>query len=48
MNLPDKPAVFAEVRRVLAEGGLFGLFEQVRTGPGTLTYPLPWAQDFAR
>ena len=45
MNLPDKPAVFAEVRRVLAEGALFGLFEQVRTGPGDLTFPLPWAND---
>ena len=45
MNLPDKAAVFAEVRRVLAADALFGLFEQVRTGPGELTYPLPWADD---
>ena len=45
MNLPDKPAVFAEVRRVLVEGARFGLFEQVRTGPGELPYPLPWAKD---
>lgn len=47
MNLPDLAAVFAEVRRVLAHGGLFGLFEQVRTGPGALTYPLPWAETEA-
>ncbi len=45
MNLPDKATVFSEVRRVLADGGLFGLFEQVRTGPGALIYPLPWAED---
>ena len=45
MNLPDKAAVFAEVRRLLVEGALFGLFEQVRTGPGELSYPLPWAND---
>lgn len=45
MNIPDKAAVFAEVRRVLAVGGLFGLYEQMRTGPGDLTYPLPWAVD---
>lgn len=45
MNLPDKTAVFSEVRRVLADGGLFGLFEQVRVGAGALTYPLPWAEN---
>ena len=47
MNLPDKVAVFTEVRRLLAAGGVFGLYEQVRTGPGALTYPLPWAEDEA-
>jgi MPBQ/MSBQ methyltransferase len=45
MNLPDLEAVFTEVRRVLADGGRFGLFEQVRTGSGELTYPLPWAAE---
>lgn len=45
MNIPDKGAMVAEVRRVLAPGGLFGLYEQVRTGDGDLTYPLPWADD---
>jgi MPBQ/MSBQ methyltransferase len=45
MNIPDKAAVFAEVRRVLRAGGAFGLFEQMRTGTGAPTYPLPWAED---
>jgi SAM-dependent methyltransferase len=45
MNIPDKGAVFAEVRRALRPGGLFGLFEQMRTGEGALPYPLPWAED---
>ena len=45
MNLPDKQAVFAEVHRVLERGGAFGLYEQMRTADGELTYPLPWAED---
>lgn len=45
MNIADKPAVFAEVRRVLRSGGLFGLFEQMQTGEGQPQYPLPWAED---
>ena len=45
MNIPDKQAVFAEVHRVLEPGGVFGLYEQMRTADGELTYPLPWAED---
>ncbi|GAA1841548.1 SAM-dependent methyltransferase [Microlunatus capsulatus] len=45
MNLPDPAAVFAEVRRLLADDGVFGLWEQVRVGDGPLDYPLPWAED---
>jgi MPBQ/MSBQ methyltransferase len=44
MNLADKAAVFAEVRRVLAAGGLFGLYDQMRVSDGALAYPLPWAK----
>lgn len=45
MNIPDKRAVFAEVRRVLAPGSTFGLFEQMRREDGPLAFPLPWAED---
>ncbi len=45
MNIPDKRAVLAEVRRVLEPGAHFALFEQMRTGEGDLPYPLPWAVD---
>jgi SAM-dependent methyltransferase len=45
MNIPDKQAVFAEVHRVLEPGGLFAVYEQMRTNPGDLPYPLPWAED---
>ncbi|WP_067433109.1 class I SAM-dependent methyltransferase [Nocardioides jensenii] len=45
MNISDKRAVFTEVRRLLAPGGRFAVFEQMRAGAGDLTYPLPWALD---
>lgn len=45
MNIPDKTPVFAEVHRVLAPSGRFAIYEQMRTGPGDLPYPLPWAED---
>lgn len=45
MNVADKPALFAEARRVLEPGGLFAVYDQMRTGPGELTYPMPWADD---
>jgi SAM-dependent methyltransferase len=45
MNVPDKQAVFAEIHRVLAPGSTFALYEQVRRGGGSLTFPLPWAED---
>ena len=45
MNIPDKAAVFADVRHALRPGGSFGVFEQMRVGDGDLPYPLPWAED---
>ncbi len=45
MNVPAKQSVFEEVRRVVAPGGLFGLYEQMRTGEGAVRYPMPWAED---
>ncbi len=45
MNIPDKAAVFTEVRRALRPGGTFAVFEQMRVGDGDLPYPLPWAED---
>lgn len=43
MNIADKAGVFAEVRRVLKTGGIFAIFDFVRTADGDLAYPLPWA-----
>ena len=43
MNIADKPAVFAEVARVLKPGGVFAVNDIMLTGEGTPDYPLPWA-----
>lgn len=43
MNIPDKAALFAEIARVLKPGGLFGVYDVMRTGDQPLTYPVPWA-----
>jgi len=43
MNIEDKDKLAAEVARVLRPGSAFGIYDVMRTGPGDLTYPVPWA-----
>jgi len=43
MNIADKPALFAETRRVLKPQGVFGIYDVMRESDGELTYPVPWA-----
>ena len=45
MNIADKPALFAEVARVLAPGGRFALFDLMEGSGEALTFPVPWASD---
>ncbi len=47
MNVADKAALFAEVRRVLVGGGIFGLYDVMRSGSGEVVYPVPWAATSA-
>jgi ubiquinone/menaquinone biosynthesis C-methylase UbiE len=43
MNVEDKSRLFAEVRRVLAPSGRFGIYDVMRLAPGELSFPVPWA-----
>ncbi len=43
MNIEDKAGLFAEIRRVLAPSGVFGIYDVMRAGAGELAYPVPWA-----
>lgn len=47
MNIADKARLFAEVRRVLRPGGVFGVYEVMRRREGALPMPLPWADSDA-
>ena len=43
MNIADKPALFAGVRRVLRSNGFFAIFDIMQTADGTLTFPVAWS-----
>lgn len=43
MNIENKAKLFAEVRRVLAPSGVFGIYDVMRLADGELSYPVPWA-----
>lgn len=46
MNIEDKARVFAEVRRTLKPGGIFGIYDVMReTNDGALSFPVPWASS---
>ena len=43
MNIEDKKKLALEVARTLRPGSFFGIYDVMRTGPGELAYPVPWA-----
>ncbi|MGE0120786.1 MAG: class I SAM-dependent methyltransferase [Dongiaceae bacterium] len=47
MNIGDKATLFAQVKRMLKPDGFFGIYDVMRTGPGDILYPVPWASTGA-
>ena len=45
MNIADKRALYAEARRVVKPGGVFGLYDVLKGPGGAPHYPVPWAED---
>lgn len=45
MNIDDKAALFAEVRRVIKPRSPFAVYDVMRVGEGDLSFPVPWASD---
>ncbi len=45
MNIADKAALYAEARRVVKPGGVFGLYDVLQGPGGAPHYPVPWAED---
>jgi len=45
MNIADKAALFAGIRRVLAPSGVLGIYDVMRTGAGELALPVPWTSS---
>jgi SAM-dependent methyltransferase len=43
MNIADKPRVYREAYRVLADQGRLAIWDVTAGGDGALDYPLPWA-----
>jgi ubiquinone/menaquinone biosynthesis C-methylase UbiE len=47
INIPDKPKMCAEIRRVLRPGARLAVYGVMGTGDADLIYPVPWARTVA-
>jgi SAM-dependent methyltransferase len=45
MNIADRARLYAAIRRVLAPGGRFALYDVAAGDGGPLRFPVPWARD---
>jgi ubiquinone/menaquinone biosynthesis C-methylase UbiE len=45
MNIAAKDKMYAEARRVLKPGGIFGVYDVLQGEGGDILYPVPWARE---
>jgi ubiquinone/menaquinone biosynthesis C-methylase UbiE len=45
MNIPAKPRMYAEARRVLKPGGRFAVYDVLQGEGGEVRFPVPWARE---
>lgn len=45
MNIPDKQAFFAEMRRVVRPGGKLVIYDPIKGDDQPLEFPVPWSRD---
>lgn len=44
MNIADRAGLYREIARVLRPAATFCVYDVMRTGPGDIVYPVPWAE----
>jgi len=45
MNVADKAGIAAQAASMLKSGGVFGIYDVMRTGSGEMQFPVPWAHE---